>query len=392
MGKTTDAQMPYLRVRNWARFQHYRTPNPPWIKMHSSLLSDYDFMRLSDSSKAHLILLWLMAARTGNEIPRDEDWIRQQIGATTDLNIDALIASGFVEAYSGSRKSLERVYSKSSVRERQSKRIEKSKKKEEVPVSSPSLNNTHKGKEGEEEEGGVGGEEVGEGRTVSRGTLEEVYNESSKPESSGAVVAVTKPKKRPPGVAHGKYRERAIALLDFLNAVGGFSYQHTDTNIRFIAARLEQGFNMNVLRRMVLLQVREWAEDPRNRKYLRPATLFNDEKCSQYVGQIPPAVFKALSSNDGTEGKPCVACGFAGALRRGRVSGVSVVKCLRPLGGCGTDSDDDPEVPAYRPPDIAVKPPAVPASESGEGDEGQESGGDSAALLGLRRRLYGETG
>jgi hypothetical protein len=34
------------------------------------------------------------------------------------------------------------------------------------------------------------------------------------------------------------------------------------------------------------LKCTDWLSNPRYRKYLRPATLFNEEKFSQYVGEI----------------------------------------------------------------------------------------------------------
>jgi hypothetical protein len=32
----------YLRVKNWSEFQHYKDRNPPWIKLHRTLL-DHDY-------------------------------------------------------------------------------------------------------------------------------------------------------------------------------------------------------------------------------------------------------------------------------------------------------------------------------------------------------------
>lgn len=53
-----------LRItpKNWRSFQHYGTRNPPWIKLHRSLLTDYAFSRLPIASKALAPLLWLLAS------------------------------------------------------------------------------------------------------------------------------------------------------------------------------------------------------------------------------------------------------------------------------------------------------------------------------------------
>ncbi len=84
-------------MKNWTKFQHYKNRRPPWIKLYNSLLDDYAFTRLSDASKAHLICIWLLAARLDNKIPNDADWIAKQIGAWEFVDIQALIGAGFIE-------------------------------------------------------------------------------------------------------------------------------------------------------------------------------------------------------------------------------------------------------------------------------------------------------
>lgn len=85
-----------LSVKNWAEFQHYKDRNPPWIKLHNTLLEDYDFECLQDASKGHLLSIWMLASRTGNQIPNDAAWIGRKIGASTPVDIDELLASGFL--------------------------------------------------------------------------------------------------------------------------------------------------------------------------------------------------------------------------------------------------------------------------------------------------------
>jgi hypothetical protein len=51
-----------ITPRNWARFQHYNTRRPPWIKLHRGLLDDYHFHTLPLASKALAPLLWLLAS------------------------------------------------------------------------------------------------------------------------------------------------------------------------------------------------------------------------------------------------------------------------------------------------------------------------------------------
>ena len=61
--------MKYLRVKNWGRFQQYKDRTPPWIKLHTDLLDNYEFSALHDASKAHLILIWVLASKVDNKIP-----------------------------------------------------------------------------------------------------------------------------------------------------------------------------------------------------------------------------------------------------------------------------------------------------------------------------------
>lgn len=85
-----------FHIKNFDRLQHYKDRSPPWIKLYNGLLDDYEFARLPDASKAHLIAIGLLASRYSNKIPLDADWIARRINATTPVDLDALIKSGFV--------------------------------------------------------------------------------------------------------------------------------------------------------------------------------------------------------------------------------------------------------------------------------------------------------
>ena len=87
-----------LVVVNWGTFQHYKNRNPPWIKMHTSLLDDYEFQRLPDGAKWQLLLLWLVAARQDNHIPDDREWLASLFHVDPDdLEIDLLVDRGWLE-------------------------------------------------------------------------------------------------------------------------------------------------------------------------------------------------------------------------------------------------------------------------------------------------------
>lgn len=53
-----------LTPKNWDAHQHYKTRNPPWIKLHKRLLDDFEFQRLPVASRALAPMLWLIASES----------------------------------------------------------------------------------------------------------------------------------------------------------------------------------------------------------------------------------------------------------------------------------------------------------------------------------------
>jgi hypothetical protein len=89
----------YVRIVNWDRFQHYKHRDPPWIKLHNTLLEDPGVAALPDATKAHLFGLWLLASRSENKIPADPAFIGKRINATTKVDLRALMLLGFIELH-----------------------------------------------------------------------------------------------------------------------------------------------------------------------------------------------------------------------------------------------------------------------------------------------------
>jgi len=88
--------MNYLRVKNWDEFQHYKDRNPPWIKLHRALLDDYEFSRLQDASKAHLMLIWLFASQKNGYIPEDASFLKRKLGLEREPNLNLLVEHGLL--------------------------------------------------------------------------------------------------------------------------------------------------------------------------------------------------------------------------------------------------------------------------------------------------------
>jgi hypothetical protein len=89
----------WFSVKNLEKYQHYRDRCPAWIKLYFSLLNDYEFCRLDDASRYHLIGIWLLASRNRNRLPFDARWIRNQLAANSNVNLDKLAQGGFLNVF-----------------------------------------------------------------------------------------------------------------------------------------------------------------------------------------------------------------------------------------------------------------------------------------------------
>jgi uncharacterized phage protein (TIGR02220 family) len=80
--------------------------------------------------------------------------------------------------------------------------------------------------------------------------------------------------------------DEAREVLAFLNKMTGRKYRDVPTNLDLIAARLKEGATVAECKAVIAIQVREWKDDPKWSRYLRPATLFNATKFWQYHGKV----------------------------------------------------------------------------------------------------------
>lgn len=55
-----------LQVKGWGDFQHYKDRSPPWIKLHKSLLDNYEYQCLPVASRALAPMLWLLASENND--------------------------------------------------------------------------------------------------------------------------------------------------------------------------------------------------------------------------------------------------------------------------------------------------------------------------------------
>lgn len=98
--------MRYLSIKTFSKYQHYKDRRPPWIKLHVEVLDDYAFTCLQDASKAHLMLLWVLASKMDNRIPYDLAFLSRKLGATSPVDLEELVLQGFIEVSQDDGKAL----------------------------------------------------------------------------------------------------------------------------------------------------------------------------------------------------------------------------------------------------------------------------------------------
>jgi len=76
-----------------------------------------------------------------------------------------------------------------------------------------------------------------------------------------------------------------VEIVNYLNQVADKQYKHTTKKTRtLIHARYEEGFTLNDFKSVIDTKVREWKNDSKMKKFLRPETLFSP-KFEGYLNQ-----------------------------------------------------------------------------------------------------------
>lgn len=112
----TIVHKPVLRIPRWWDFQHYKDRTAPWIKVYRELLLDDEWQELSDTSKAHLVGLWLLAPNYDGKIPFKPSWIAQKIGASSPIDWLELTRSKWVALNPSASGVLAELYNDDSLR------------------------------------------------------------------------------------------------------------------------------------------------------------------------------------------------------------------------------------------------------------------------------------
>ena len=85
-----------------------------------------------------------------------------------------------------------------------------------------------------------------------------------------------------------KYGTLVKDVVDYLNMRAGTTYKHTSiSTINFIIDRASEGYTISDFKMVIDRQVYCWINDPLMVQYLRPSTLFNQTKFTEYVHGTP---------------------------------------------------------------------------------------------------------
>lgn len=293
----------YLIVRNWAKFQHYRQRNPPWIKLYNTNLEDDTWEELTDAQRGQLVSIWMFACRredgTVGEGPRLRDnvrWLEQKIGATTDLDLDLFLKLGYLvrknasESDSGRaskdastipladvpadvlandpKNDASKMLANSLEPAEQSRDREREEKRERTPLVGPADAEPDDG-EGQEEPDPLTGI-VGYVDPMI-GLLEE----------QGMLPKKQEPESPPAGDSTQTAEATAREVISAVKEQTGLRWQKPH---RHLLARIREGHSVDELAALVNAKFQEWHGTEYD-QYLRQVTLFGPDKFEGYLRQ-----------------------------------------------------------------------------------------------------------
>jgi len=87
-----------LEVSNWDKWQTFRKDRgaPPWIKVYRNLLSNEQWVSLSDKEKGQLVSIWILAADKEGKISDNPAMIQRMAMLDSKPNINKFIDLGFL--------------------------------------------------------------------------------------------------------------------------------------------------------------------------------------------------------------------------------------------------------------------------------------------------------
>lgn len=87
-----------IKITRWDEWQTFRKDRgtPPWIKLYRNLLSNEEWVTLTDSEKGQLVSMWILAADKNGSIPENPLMIQKMAMLDSKPNISKFIELGFM--------------------------------------------------------------------------------------------------------------------------------------------------------------------------------------------------------------------------------------------------------------------------------------------------------
>lgn len=94
-----DANLTPLRIRNWDRWQSYRSDRgtPPWIKIHRCVMRNPDWVSLSDAQRGQLVAIWLLAADRDGLVPASPAVLKKLCYMDSEPDLKLFMDKRFIE-------------------------------------------------------------------------------------------------------------------------------------------------------------------------------------------------------------------------------------------------------------------------------------------------------
>jgi uncharacterized phage protein (TIGR02220 family) len=91
--------MNHFSIKNLEQYQHYTDRKPIWIKLYCSVISDPDFVALSEHGKLSYLLLLTLASQQNNKLPDNVTLLTKLLHLDTPIDIQELRNKGFIVDY-----------------------------------------------------------------------------------------------------------------------------------------------------------------------------------------------------------------------------------------------------------------------------------------------------
>ena len=90
--------MQHIQINGWDKWQTYRKDRgtPPWIKVYRNLMSNEEWVSLSDAEKGQLVSLWILAADKSGQIPSSPVVLQRMCMLESQPNINKFKDLGFL--------------------------------------------------------------------------------------------------------------------------------------------------------------------------------------------------------------------------------------------------------------------------------------------------------